>query len=401
MIDIEKNSFFERLVQDYQETLQFLLKNGYTIPALPNSLEAITEEGEAYSLSYPIQGVLKYHGMVDSKQRISYFPSISFNNSCAFTITYLKFDKTNKKDRVILNGKEAFGREFERVEAALNLIRFYAKTSVKATLVSRNCTNLSSQGELGKGLGTSASGSAALAQAAISILYNNSSEYVNNNRLVSTFSRYLSGSGTRSAAGGFSLWLSHPKIDPLDCFAIRLDNNQHQDLIDQISLITIPIESKLKTEQAHQAATKSPFFYSWGIQRKSLILEFIEALNKKDFNKIGELAEFDTHCLHAVAMTAKNGQELIAWDPDTVKIMLMVRELREQGYNLYYSIDTGPTVVLITQEKEKKDILYKLNSIIPYRTIMEGKIGGSSKIISPNSKEAKLLERDIHIALKN
>ncbi len=215
------------------------------------------------------------------------------------------------------------------------------------------------------------------------------------------FSRFLSGSGTKSAAGGFSLWWSHPRIDPLDCFAIRLDSEQHQDFTDEISLITIPINSKLKTEQAHQIVNESPFFYAWSIQRKNLIFEFIEALNKKDLSKIGQLTEFDTHCLHAVAMTAKNGQELIAWEPDTVKIMQTVRELREQGYNLYYSIDTGPTVVLLSQEKEKKEIITKLKSIIPYRTILEGKIGDPCKIISPNSKEAKLLERDVRIAFKN
>ena len=154
----------------------------------------------------------------------------------------------------------------------------------------------------------SSSLSAALATAATSILYNNNNDYLNNRRLISIFSRYLSGSGCRSAVGGFSLWLSHPKIDPNSSYAVRLDKKRHASFVKDISLITIPIKSNLKTTEAHKIAPKSIFFPSWLKNRKNLIIEFINALNNHDFSKIGELAEFDTMCLHSVAMRPNSSQ---------------------------------------------------------------------------------------------
>ena len=74
--------------------------------------------------------------------------------------------------------------------------------------------------------------------------------------------------------GGFSLLLSHPNIDPFDSYAIRLDRRENQSFLENISLLTIPMKSDLKTHQAHEIAPKSSFFPTWLKQRKNLIFEF-------------------------------------------------------------------------------------------------------------------------------
>ncbi|MFW9988722.1 MAG: diphosphomevalonate/mevalonate 3,5-bisphosphate decarboxylase family protein [Candidatus Odinarchaeota archaeon] len=385
-----------KLKEDYNEILQYLLDKDYTIQNLPSDLSAKKNQGETYTLAYPIQGILKYHGIVNEEHRISYFPSISLNNDCSYTITYLKFDENLKEDLAFVNGKPTFGEVFERIKFSLSAIRRYSKIKTKAILISRNFLNTSEEGPMGKGLGTSASGSSALALAAISIIYNNDPLFLENKRLLSIYSRYLSGSGCRSASGGFALWLSYPDINSLDSFAIRLDRKEHRDFINNISLITIPIQSDLRTNQVHKIAPKSPFFPAWLEQRKRLVFEFFEALNKHDLNKIGELAEYDTMCLHSVTMTAQNKHNIIAWEPDTLKIMQKIHKLRiNDGYNVYYSIDTGPSLVLLTFENEKKEIINELKTFIPKYDVIEGKIGGSPMIVSPKSFEAKKLKSDI------
>ena len=167
----------------------------------------------------------------------------------------------------------------------------------------------------------------------------------------------------------------------MDCFAIRLDRQEHQSFINDISLLTIPIVSDLKTNQAHEISSNSPFFPSWLSQRKDLILEFIEALDNSDLTKIGELAEFDTHCLHSTTMTAPTKQKIIAWAPDTLNIMLKIIKLRESGYNVYYSIDTGPSIVLITPKKEKDSIIKELENQTQEYGIFESTIGGPSELL--------------------
>ena len=74
------NNCVKQLTTDYNEILELLKKNGYKIPKIESNLQVLKDTGEAYSLSYAIQGVLKYHGMDNLKHRTAYFPSISFNN---------------------------------------------------------------------------------------------------------------------------------------------------------------------------------------------------------------------------------------------------------------------------------------------------------------------------------
>jgi len=88
-------------------------------------------------------------------------------------------------------------------------------------------------------------------------------------------------------------------------------------------------------------------------------------------------------------------QNIIAWNPDTLKVILKIRELRESGYNVYFSIDTGPSIVVITNQSEKKEVYAAIKNIVPNLQLIEGKIGGPSKILNPNSPEAKKLEKDI------
>ena len=386
------NFLSNQLKKDYNEILELLIKKDYNFEEIPSNATAKYDEGEAFSLAHPIQGMLKYHGFANSQKRISFFPSISLNNGALFTVSYLNFDKHLEKDIVFLNGTSESGDTYKKVVNSLDFIRSFSRINTKAMLISRN---VSPSKVAGKGLGTSASGSAALGLAAMNIIYNNSSEFISNNRLISIFSRYLSGSGCRSASGGISLWLSHPKIDPFDSFAIRLDREEHHRFIDNISLLTIPIRSNLKTTEAHKIAPKSPFFEAWLLKRKELVLEFIEALDNEDLSKIGTLTEFDTLCLHAVAMTAPNDQNIIAWQPDTLKIMQMVRELRENKLEVYFSIDTGPSLVLITKKSSEKEVYTKIQEMLPNQDIINGKLGGSSKLLDQHSPEIKILEKDI------
>ncbi len=385
----------KKLEKDHNEILEYLIDRDYQIQDLPPKNITTQSEGEAYTIAYPIQGILKYHGIVNAKHRIPYFPSISLNNDCGFTISYLKFDKNLREDRVFLNGKPAFNDDLERVKFTLDFIRSYSKTNTKAILISRNFLKTERGQQIGKGLGTSASGSSALALAAAVIIYNNHENYIHNKRLLSIFSRYLASSSSRSSTGGFSLLLSHPNIDPFDCFSIRLDRKEHQSFVEEIALLTIPMKSDLKTHQAHEIVPSSPFFSAWLEQRKQLIFEFFEALENSNLNKIGELAEYDTFCLHSVAMSVKSNN-IIAWEPDTLKIMLKIRELRKKiGYNVYFSIDTGPSLVLLTHENEKRKIIDELKPFIPEYEIIEGKIGGPSKMITSTSPEAKKIKADI------
>ena len=390
MLDNELN-------RDTEEIIKFLKSKNVILPSLPKSLKAKKNEGEAFALAYPIQGLLKYHGLADKEQRIANFSSISLNNNAFLTVTYVRFSKNLQTDRLILNGIEIDPKDgkFKRVIHQLNFIRKISDVNTKCMIVSRNIIKKNNKTVMGKGIGTSASAGAALAHAAISILYDRDPNFTENIKLRCIFSRYLAGSATRSCVGGIGLWLSSPDMDSTESYAIRLDTDEISTFINDIDLITISIPSIIQTDSAHNIAPLSPFYNSWMKNRKNQIFEFYTALMDKNFQKIGEMSEYDTLQLHAITMTGTSNNNLILWSPETISIMHLTRNLRKQGIPVYFSIDTGPSVVLLTKSNYIKEILNSLHKLNDNFDINIGKIGGPSRSLNKDSPEAKFLIGDL------
>ncbi|HHX65009.1 MAG TPA: GHMP kinase, partial [Chloroflexi bacterium] len=224
------------------------------------------ESGVAAARAYPIQGILKYHGITDWDWRIAYMPSISVNNDAAYTVTWVEFDPVLTDDRVTIGGQEAQGRERERVRRVLDVVRDLAGVRSRARVASRNVVRAS---KTGKGLGTSASASAALATAALAAVLGERA--IDDRYLLSCVARLLAGSGGRSAAGGVALWLSYPGIAHRDSYSVRLDTAGE---LDDVRLITVPVDSRLglKTEAAHEDAPHSSLFKCWMLGRCKEVL---------------------------------------------------------------------------------------------------------------------------------
>jgi len=134
--------------------------------------------------------------------RTVFLPSISVTNDAAYSITLVKFNPELKDDVAVIGGVQTAGRDLERVKQSLNAVRNLARIASHARVTSKNVIM---GGKTGKGLGTSASDSAALALAAIAAAFGDGA--VRNWRFVSPMSRLLAGSGCRSATGGVALRL--------------------------------------------------------------------------------------------------------------------------------------------------------------------------------------------------
>lgn len=325
----------ERIIAD-------LRRHHIELPPPPH-LPPARRQGIAAARAFPMQGVLKYHGLSDWVQRIAFLPSISINNAAAHTTTLVEFDPALPADSAVIGGVPAHGRELERIVHVLDTVRSLAGITSHARVVSRNIVRTRTTG---KGLGTSASAAAALACAAVGAIFG--PELAGHTRFLSTLARRLAGSGCRSAAGGLALWLSYPGIPPDESFAVRLDQDHE---LDDLALITVPIDSRigLKTEQAHHDAPQSIFFRAWMLARGDEVRECIAAARRGDWQTIGQLAELDSMRLHGVTMSGSREQKIIGWEPENITLFRLCNDLRARGVPVYASTDTGPTVVFITR----------------------------------------------------
>ncbi|MBS7643435.1 diphosphomevalonate decarboxylase [Candidatus Bathyarchaeota archaeon] len=315
---------------------------------------------KAQAIAHPIQGLIKYHGLKDETRRIPYHDSISVCVKGLRTITTVEFDSSLSDDLIILNKNLVTGREKERVKIILNSLRKIAKESVYARVVSENSL------KLGKGLGFSASGFAALGLAACKALDLNL-DFVSLSEIV----RLGAGSATRSLVGGFALWYANKNGRS---YAEQLAGPRDIDL----KMIIVPISSELKTDEAHKEVTTSPLFQARLRYIGSILREMKKAIKCKDISIIGRLAEEDTLNLHAITMTSQS--HLVLWEPETVRVIKEVMRLREEGIPCWYSIDTGPSVFINTYPEHAFYILRRIGELnFPLAIVSD--VGGKAHTI--------------------
>ena len=376
----------QTLQKAHKEILQALAAADLSYETYPASLGHGKREGVAAARAYPIQGILKYHGMADWDLRTAYLPSISVNNDAAYTLTLVRYDAGLSADQVVINSETATGRAHERVTYMLDRVRELARIETRARVVSRNVVRAR---RVGKGLGTSASASAALAMAAIGATLG--TEATHNRRLQSCMARLLAGSGCRSATGGVSLWLSYPGIPHEDSFAVRLD--RRNELAD-LRLLTVPLDSRigLATETAHHDAPRSPFFEPWALGRGSEVIECIQATLQGDWRTLGQLAELDSIRLHGVTMSGSREKKLFAWEPENIALFRLCNDLRASNVPVYFSTDTGPTTVFLTHRQHENTVAQAIADLDMGLEVVRGGVAGPAELVPVATAEQELGE---------
>jgi len=282
---------------------------------------------KATAIAHPIQGLIKYHGLADPVLRLPFHDSISVCTAPLTTRTTIEFG-TVPRDQATIDGRDVSVRDMERIRSVVDPIR--AKVALREPFHMASVNDFPSN----IGLGASASGFAALAMAAA---------HAAGLRLgledISRFARRGAGSAARSVTGGFSKWKMG--LTDEDSYATQLAG---EDLA--IGIVVAVVPSFKQTEDAHREAPTSPFFRARLAEMPRLIAEMELAIRNRDIGGICALAERDTLMLHGITMTGSG--EMVLWQPDTLRVILAVRRLREEGVPAFFSIDTGATVYVNT-----------------------------------------------------
>lgn len=292
--------------------------------------------------AHPIQGLIKYHGLKDESLRIPFHDSISVATTPTVSHTTVEFGRF-KRDAAAVDGKTLAGRELERVVAVVDEVRRRSGVEAKFKMVSKNSfpSNV--------GLGASASGFAALAVASCKAAGLKLSL-----EEMSVIARRGAGSATRSVTGAFSRWRAGHEDEESYSYQIESDSFQ-------MGIVIALIPAFKYTDTAHKAVLGSPFFHSRLAYVHGALAEMENAIRRHDVEKIGILAERDSLILHGITMTGLD--EMILWRPETVKVILEVRKMREEGLPAFFSIDTGATVYVNTKPKHAKEVERRIKAL--------------------------------------
>jgi phosphomevalonate decarboxylase len=309
--------------------------------------------------AYPIQGLIKYHGLKDERLRIPYHDSISVCTAPLMTHTTIEFGYD--EDMSSFDGKVPSTRESQRILDVVDPLRELAGERSGFRMVSQN--NFQSN----IGLGASASGFAALALATAKALGLGLSL-----EEVSRFARRGAGSASRAVTGGFSIWYAGK--DDESSYSTRIASSKELDM----GIVAALVPAYKSTEDAHRSVVTSPFFKARLEYVDEVIPQMEGAIRSHNFEQIGKLAELDTLLLHGITMTGVD--ELFLWRPETVSIILEVKKMRKEGLDCYFSIDTGATVYINSHSEDVEEVARRINALGV--KVLKCHVGDEAKVVN-------------------
>ena len=260
----------------------------------------------------------------------------------------------------MLNGEPIDDEGRKRVGTVLDLIRERSGIDSGARIESEN--NFASN----VGLGASASGFAALAQGATT-----ASGLELSREELSVLARRGSGSAARSIVGGFS----HLRVRTGD---ERVTAEPISDSFDEeIRIVVGLIPEYKRTSRAHATTPESPMFDGRLSHVSSVRQSLRKAIQKGDFTRTFGLAEQDS--LHLLAVTMTGDEGWVYWRPETLRLLQLARGLREEGLQVYFSVDTGATVYLNTTAEHVDRVVEEVQSLGLRSRVW--RVGGRTKLV--------------------
>ena len=289
---------------------------------------------------------IKYWGKKDEELRLPTNGSISVNLSNLLTTTTVEFNSNRTEDEVVINDRQN-EKERQRVTKHLDRIRKLAKIDYGAHVISKNTFPTAS------GLASSASGFAALTVAASVSAGLSLSE-----KELTILARLGSGSACRSIPSGYVEWLKGSTSDSSYAKSLYPPNYW------EMTVLVVVVESKEKevsTIEGHERVRDNPFFPTRLSQIDGKIKALKDHLANKDFQKFGALIEAEALELHAIALTSR--PPILYWQPATIAAMRAVWQARQEGVDVYFTIDAGAHLHLLCEKKHVEFATAKLKQV--------------------------------------
>jgi diphosphomevalonate decarboxylase len=320
----------------------------------------------ATALAHPNIAFIKYWGNRDDGLRLPANGSISMNLDGLFTRTTVTFSASLKTDSLRIGKRPVTGPGLERVRSFLDLVRRVAGTNLCAEVVSENSF------PSGAGIASSAAAFAALALAATE-----AAGITLTQRELSRLARRGSGSACRSVPGGFVEWQIGK--EDADSFAGSIAPPEHWDLADCVAIVSSG-HKKTGSTEGHALAPTSPLQAARVADAPRRLDLCRRAILERDFEALTAMVELDSDMMHAVMMTSRPG--LFYWQPASLTVMQAVREWREDGMPVCYTIDAGPNVHVICPREYIGETEKNLRKLSGVQDVLVAGVGGPARVIS-------------------
>jgi diphosphomevalonate decarboxylase len=312
--------------------------------------------------------LVKYFGKRDLPLNLPAAGSLSLTLEPLTTTTEVTFDNGFTEDRVTLDGAPAGEKFATRVTRFLDLVRQMAGSDLYAQVSTENAFPTAA------GLASSASGFAALALGATRAL---GLELADDQ--LSVLARRGSGSAARSVPGGITLWRAGEKADGSDSYATGIAAPEDWDLRVVVGVTDPGPKAIGSTEAMIHTADTSPYYQQWIDSVDGDLAGAVEAVENRDFTALGEITERSALSMHAAAIAARPG--IMFWNGTTIEGLHLVRRLRKDGLEAYFTCDAGPQPKVLCTPQDQAAVAEALNNMPGVTEIIQCRLGGGVREI--------------------
>lgn len=323
---------------------------------------------QACAQAQPNIALVKYWGKRDAVLNLPATGSLSVTLESLWTRCQVRFAPNLKEDVFILNGQPGSEKELARVTETLNRLRHRAKTRLHAEVVSENNFPTSA------GLASSASGFAALVTAAAHALTLDPPRDE-----LAAQARQSSGSAARSMFGGFAEILPGKAADGSDCIARQVAGPAHWPMTVVIAITDETAKTVGSTEGMIRTASTSPYYKAWIETSEKDLAAAHTAVLDRDFQMLADLSEHNCLKMHALMLSAR--PPLLYWNAATMECINAVRDLRDAGVPVFFTVDAGPQVKAVCLPEAAGRVVSVLEKISGVKKILRSGLGeGARKI---------------------
>ncbi|GEE07258.1 UNVERIFIED_CONTAM: diphosphomevalonate decarboxylase [Streptococcus canis] len=296
--------------------------------------------------SYANIAIIKYWGKENQAKMIPSTSSISLTLENMFTTTSVSFlPDTATSDQFYINGVLQDEEEHTKISAIIDQFRQTGQPFVKVETQNNMPT--------AAGLSSSSSGLSALVKACDQLFDTQLDQ-----KALAQKAKFASGSSSRSFFGPVAAW-------DKDSGAIyKVETGLKMAMIMLVlNAAKKPISSRDGMKLCRDTSTTFDQWVEASVLDYQNMLTYLKA---NDFEKVGQLTEANALAMHATTKTANPPFSYLT--EESYQAMEAVKQLRQEGFACYFTMDAGPNVKVLCLEKDLAQLAERLGK--DYRIIV-------------------------------
>ena len=305
--------------------------------------------------AHPNIALVKYWGKQEKPGNLPATPNLSISLAGLTTVTHVS---DAPSDTFILNSKETSDPKLVRWLEALRGTFDVPPLQIDS----------GNDFPTSAGLASSASGFAALITA-----INAHCDLGLNQEMCSEWARVGSASAARSIFGGFVA------LVPPQWQAIPMAKRDHWPLEVVVAVTSIETKSVNSGEGMERSRLTSPYYNAWVRDATTDFAAASEAIERRDFLSLAAVAELNCLKMHSIMLTSQ--PTLSYWTPASIACMDRVRSLREEGHDVFFTVDAGPQIKAVCLPASADAVASALSETPGVLEVIRSSLGEGARVV--------------------